>query len=75
MQRTFSVERDQGWLLERCRDLLRPGGTLWFSTNCHGFQLAGIPAGLAGDELTARTVPEDCARRPPHRCWRLERRG
>jgi 23S rRNA (cytosine1962-C5)-methyltransferase len=35
MQRTFSVERDQGWLLERCRDLLRPGGTLWFTTNRH----------------------------------------
>lgn len=70
MARTFSIERDQGWLLERCRGLLRPGGVLWFSTNCHGFQLEAVPAGLAGEELTAHTVPEDCARRQPHRCWR-----
>lgn len=73
MAASFSVVRDHPWLLERCRDLLRPGGVLWFSSNARGFALAALPPGLQGEETTARTVPEDCARRPPHRSWRLVR--
>ncbi len=74
MTRSWSVERDQDWLLARLHDRLLPGGTAYFSTNCHGFRLTATPPPFAVvEDLTAVTVPEDFADRAPHRCWRLVR--
>jgi len=55
MGRTFEVQRDQGWLLERTRALLRKGGTLYFSTNFRGFELDAKIEGAT--ELTPRSLP------------------
>ena len=74
MRSSFDVQRDQGDLIARTVALLRPGGTLYFSTNRQGFRLAP-PAQIAvsSEEITAQTVPPDFARSRPHRCWRMER--
>jgi 23S rRNA (cytosine1962-C5)-methyltransferase len=71
---TFDVQRDHPELLAECLAVLRPGGTLWFSSNHQRFEprLEGI-AGCAGvREITDRTLPEDY-RRKAHRCFVLKR--
>jgi 23S rRNA (cytosine1962-C5)-methyltransferase len=68
MGRSFEVQRDHVWLLERTRALLKPGGTLYFSTNFRGFELDRRVEGAT--ELTPRSLPEDF--RPGiHRLFRL----
>ena len=74
MTTSWSVERDQAWLLERLLVHLNPGGTAYFSTNCHGFKLTEkLPAFSRVEELTKQLLPEDFTGRTPHRCWRLIR--
>jgi 23S rRNA (cytosine1962-C5)-methyltransferase len=74
MARTLDVQRDHPLLLAACTRLLAPGGVLYFSTNLRSFQLAPeVAAGLAGEEITRRTLPEDFRDRRMHRCWRFER--
>lgn len=71
MVRSFEVQRDHPALLRETAALLAPGGSLYFSTNYQGFQLeAARLEGLAGEELTPASIPEDF-RQPPHRCWRF----
>jgi len=74
MARSFAIERDHPWLLDHCHDLLKPGGTLYFSTNCRGFQLAdaGLPPVTIID-ITEQSIPEDFRNRRIHRCWRMIR--
>jgi 23S rRNA (cytosine1962-C5)-methyltransferase len=72
MRRTLDVQRDHRELLERCARLLTPGGLLYFSTNLRSFRLdPAAGAGLQGEEISARTVPEDFRNRRIHRCWRF----
>jgi 23S rRNA (cytosine1962-C5)-methyltransferase len=74
MQDSFDIQRDQAPLLAATLRLLAPGGALYFSNNRQGFKLDPEVAALAQfEEITARTVPEDFKRRPPHRCWRVTR--
>ena len=67
----LDIQRDHPLLLDRCAGLLAPGGVLYFSTNLRSFRLDTIPASLHGEEISARTVPEDFRNRRIHRCWRL----
>lgn len=68
MERRFEVQRDHRWLIERVRQLLAPGGTLYFSTNFRDFELDARVGGAV--ELTPRSLPEDF--RPGiHRAWRF----
>lgn len=72
MKDSFSVQRDHPTIIERCAALLRPGGTLYFSTNDRGFELnAGTLPSLAIEEITRHTVPEDFRNKRIHRCWRI----
>jgi 23S rRNA (cytosine1962-C5)-methyltransferase len=73
MTRDFAVERDHPWVIARCRALLRPGGVLWFSTNCRGFQLSPEIAGWAIEDASEASIPEDFRDRRIHRLWRLVR--
>jgi 23S rRNA (cytosine1962-C5)-methyltransferase len=76
MTGVLDVQRDHALLLARCRELLSPGGMLYFSTNLRSFKLEpDAAAGLAGEEISARTVPEDFRNRRIHRCWRFVRPG
>ena len=76
MKQSWSVERDQAWLLWRLHARLAPGGTAYFSTNCRGFRLAesGLPPFATIEDITAATIDEDFTDRTPHRCWRLVRK-
>lgn len=74
MQKTWSVARDHGWLLWRLWNFTAPGGTVYFSTNDRGFDLAdsGLPP-YSVQELTPDSIPEDFRNRRIHRCWKLDR--
>jgi len=68
----FDVQRDHPRLLERALGLLAPGGALYFSTNFRGFRLdERCLEGLAWEELTPGSLPEDFHQRDIHRCWRV----
>ncbi len=70
----FDIARDHPRLLEAVIAVMRPGATVFFSTNHQDFQprLTGLPL-KALEEITEKTIPEDYIRRraPIHRCWRL----
>ncbi|MFO7715436.1 class I SAM-dependent methyltransferase [Desulfosarcina sp.] len=70
----FDIVSDHARLLEAVRELLRPGATLFFSTNHQNFEprMAGLKA-AAVKEITAETIPEDYLnkRKTIHRCWRI----
>lgn len=67
MGRRFEVQRDHGWLIDRCLDRLAPGGALYFSNNFLEFEL---DPRFSNAEALSRTMPEDF-RRTLHRCWRF----
>ncbi len=73
MQGSFNVQRDHVRLLEGIRELLAPGGVLYFSTNFLGFELKDSALrGYEGvEELTPGSIPEDFQRQEIHRCWRM----
>jgi len=77
MRETWDVQRDHVSLLTRTAELLAPGGTLVFSCNRRKFALdsdALALAGLACENVTARTIPKDFERRPGvHACWTIRR--
>ncbi|QRN99970.1 class I SAM-dependent methyltransferase [Archangium violaceum] len=73
MQGTFNVQRDHVRLLEGIRELMTPGGVLYFSTNFLGFELkdSAIRDYEGVEELTPGSIPEDFQRKEIHRCWRM----
>ncbi len=78
MASTFDVQRDHNGLLSRCVTLLAPGGDLVFSTNLRSFKLdprwRDGSQGVALEDWTARTLPEDFSRDPKiHQVFRLKR--
>ncbi len=74
MAGVLDVQRDHPRLLAGCRDLLAPGGVLYFSTNLRTFRFdRAAAAGFAGEEISARTIPEDFRNRRIHRAWRFVR--
>ncbi|RME33300.1 MAG: bifunctional 23S rRNA (guanine(2069)-N(7))-methyltransferase RlmK/23S rRNA (guanine(2445)-N(2))-methyltransferase RlmL [Gammaproteobacteria bacterium] len=74
MRGVLDIQRDHVRLIRAARELLAPGGTLWFSTNRRRFRLdEAALADLAPEEITEATLDPDFARRPPiHRCWRIQ---
>jgi 23S rRNA (cytosine1962-C5)-methyltransferase len=75
MRGTFAVERDHPALIASCLRLLKPQGTLCFSSNFRGLQLASdaIPARFAAEEITELTIPEDFRNKKIHRTWEIRR--
>jgi 23S rRNA G2069 N7-methylase RlmK/C1962 C5-methylase RlmI len=72
MQGSFDVQRDHPALLQATLALLAPGGTLYFSNNRQGFRMDPTVSGMAElVEITEKTIPPDCRRHRPHRCWTL----
>jgi 23S rRNA (cytosine1962-C5)-methyltransferase len=67
----LDVQRDHAKLIAGCTRLLNPGAILYFSTNLQTFKPAlEAFTGLAAEEISHRTVPEDFRNRRIHRCWR-----
>ncbi len=68
MQGRFDVQKDHVRLLDAVKDVLAPGGQIYFSTNYLPFQLDVKFA--AAKELTQQLLPKDF-RQHLHRCWLL----
>lgn len=68
----FNINRDHKELLDTVIRLLRPGGTLFFSTNHQKFtpRFDGLDISSV-KEITDKTIPEDYKnkRKTIHRCW------
>ncbi len=72
----FDLQREHVELVQAVRNLLTPGGVLWFSTNFRRFRLDPAAfAGLDGEETSEQTVPKDFRNRRIHRSWRLVRQA
>lgn len=80
MRQTFQVQDQQEVLLEKCLQLLEPGGMLYFSTNSHRFRFSeGFapkhPELQSCQEISHETVSEDFRKtKSGHRCWRLTKK-
>lgn len=72
-RRTWDVQRDHIALLKAISQLLAHGGIIVFSCNLRGFRIeesALEQAGLAVEDITARTIPHDFERNPRiHSCF------
>ena len=75
MDTTWDVQRDHVMLLTQVRRCLNPGGMIVFSNNKRGFKLdneAMAELGLAVDNISAQTIPQDFARHSNiHQCYVL----
>jgi 23S rRNA (cytosine1962-C5)-methyltransferase len=70
----FDILKDHPRLLRAVIEVMRPGGSVLFSTNHQAFVpcFEDLPVTRL-EEITAATIPEDYAsrKRPIHRCWRI----
>jgi 23S rRNA (cytosine1962-C5)-methyltransferase len=70
----FDILEDHPRLLDAVVALLRPGATLFFSTNHQDFTARMDTLKVSGvKEITPRTIPEDYVhkRKTIHRCWEI----
>ncbi|MCG8619814.1 MAG: class I SAM-dependent methyltransferase [Desulfobacterales bacterium] len=74
-EKHFDIARDHPLMLNQVISLMRPGGTLFFSTNHQNFDLKTHLLN-ADDitEITHQTIPEDyqSKRKKIHRCWEFK---
>lgn len=74
-KRTWDIQRDHVKLLSKVVSLVASGGTIVFSGNLRSFKLdeqAISNLGLAIENITAQTIPEDFSRNPRiHFCYVL----
>jgi 23S rRNA (guanine2445-N2)-methyltransferase / 23S rRNA (guanine2069-N7)-methyltransferase len=76
MEDTLDVQRDHVTLISDAATLLEPGGILIFSTNLRRFKIdREALAGLAIEDITRKTIPNDFERDPKiHQCFRMTRK-
>jgi 23S rRNA (guanine2445-N2)-methyltransferase / 23S rRNA (guanine2069-N7)-methyltransferase len=76
MEGILDIQRDHARLVDRCMQLLAPGGLLVFSTNARRFALdEDLAARHAVTDVSARTLPFDFAGNPRiHRCFEIRAR-
>ena len=70
----FDIVSDHPRLLDAVVAIMRPGATVFFSTNHQDFSPRLDALKIKGlEEITARTIPEDYVRKrtPIHRCWQI----
>lgn len=68
----FDVQFDHRELIQEALAVLRPGGTLYFSTNHQRFdpEFEDLPR-IEVEEITDETLPIDYERSTPHRAFRI----
>ncbi|MCB9642507.1 MAG: bifunctional 23S rRNA (guanine(2069)-N(7))-methyltransferase RlmK/23S rRNA (guanine(2445)-N(2))-methyltransferase RlmL [Myxococcales bacterium] len=75
MEQTLDIQRDHTELIRHCLRLLRPDGTLIFSTNKLDFQIdqPTIQAlGATWEDVSKASIPRDFQKSPKiHKCWRI----
>lgn len=70
----FDISRDHPRLLDAVIALMRPGATVFFSTNHQNFEPRMASLKISEQtEITDQTIAEDYVRKraPIHRCWRI----
>ncbi len=67
----FDVNEDWPRLIENCARVLRPGGSLYFSTNSRTLKWRPDLLPLPFEDITEKTIPPDFRNSRIHRCWRL----
>lgn len=71
-QGTFDVQRDHAKLCLAAAALLKPGATLWFSTNLRSFKLnLKALADLLPRDITVQTIPRDFRDQKIHNAWQM----
>lgn len=74
MRGTLDIQRDHLWMLHRVLERLKPGGTLYFSTNFRKFKLdPEIEKTASVKNITGKTVPEDYRDKRIHHCFLLQK--
>jgi len=77
MEEDLDVQRDHLALIRGAAKLMRPGGTIVFSTHSRRFRLDRAEltaAGLSVTDVSQKTIPTDFARDARvHQCFRIER--
>jgi 23S rRNA (cytosine1962-C5)-methyltransferase len=74
MDKILEIQRDHPMLIRQCMRILRPGGTLFFSTNFRGFKLDEDAFNASScKEITHLTIPEDFRNKKIHRCWLIQK--
>lgn len=71
----MDILKDHPRLLGMTAALMKPGGTILFSTNHQAFSPRMERLGVADiQEITSATIPEDYRNRktPIHRCWQIK---
>ena len=73
MDQTFDVLDDHTNLIRESMRLLKPTGTLYFSTNLRKFKLdSRIQSEFNASNISAKILPEDFKRRKNiHHCWKI----
>ncbi len=72
--RHFDIAKDYPTLLNQVFKLMRPGATVFFSTNHQNFNLLPDKLDVGSiREITGETIPEDYVskRKQIHRCWQI----
>jgi 23S rRNA (guanine2445-N2)-methyltransferase / 23S rRNA (guanine2069-N7)-methyltransferase len=72
LEEDWDVQRDHAGLLQQVLGVMRPGGTIFFSTNSRRFKLdEEALSGATIREITKQTIPEDFRNKRIHRCWKI----
>ncbi len=77
MDHSFDIQRDHLSLVQAAMAILRPGGTLYFSTNRRGFTLdESLSTRFNCEDISRDTLGPDFQRNSRiHSCWRLKHAG
>ncbi|MBX2926963.1 MAG: class I SAM-dependent methyltransferase [Saprospiraceae bacterium] len=73
MRYAFDIQTEYPYLINRCLQRLRPGGTLFFSTNFRKFRLDPdrIWGGARITDISEKTIPPDFRNKKIHYCFEL----
>ena len=69
---TWDVQRDHLYLLHKCMDALRPGGSLYFSTNLRSFTIDSSLSHFKN--ITYKTIPKDFHDKKIHQSFIFKKR-
>jgi len=72
----LDIQKDHGKLIDRCVDLLNPGGVLYFSNNLRSFVLdEALESRFDVENISAETIDPDFERNKKiHVCWTIRRK-
>lgn len=73
MEGVLDIQRDHVQLVDRCMDILNPGGKLYFSNNLRKFRLdPALEKRYRVENITRETLGPDFVKNPKiHHCWKI----